>query len=338
MPRVFVYEYLTAVGLGRDPADPLHGMYREGRAMRDAVAADFEQVPGVVTATLDGVTPGEERERFEALLGVSDFALVIAPETDRIYLERTKIWGDQFDTRRLSPMSGFIRETSDKLYTAEDWVSAGVRTPRTWPLGPDLSAPRWPVVWKPRDGCGSTATIRIDRPDDAPLCRKLLEAEGYTGELIAQEWVPGLPASVAFLGSPRFEKPIPLVPALQLLSDDGRFTYQGGVLPLRADLADRAVRLGTAAVQAFGAFYGYVGVDLILGDAADGSEDYAIEVNPRLTTSYVGLRELADFNLAGAMLALAAGETVTPVWKPGAVRFYPDGRVERLSGLGEFFE
>ena len=47
---------------------------------------------------------------------------------------------------------------------------------------------------------------------------------------------------------------------------------------------------------------GYVGVDVVLGN--DG-RDWAIEINPRLTTSYVGLRALAGFNLAEAMLAVA---------------------------------
>ena len=57
---------------------------------------------------------------------------------------------------------------------------------------------------------------------------------------------------------------------------------------------------------------GYVGVDLVLGDAADGSRDYAIEINPRLTTSYVGLRALADFNIAEAMLRAANGPRLEP--------------------------
>jgi predicted ATP-grasp superfamily ATP-dependent carboligase len=71
---------------------------------------------------------------------------------------------------------------------------------------------------------------------------------------------------------------------------------------------------------------GYVGVDLVLGDAADGSQDYAIEINPRLTTSYVGLRQLAEFNLAEAMLVAAAGKLEQPLrWKPGHVRFSSDG-------------
>jgi predicted ATP-grasp superfamily ATP-dependent carboligase len=74
---------------------------------------------------------------------------------------------------------------------------------------------------------------------------------------------------------------------------------------------------------------GYAGVDLVLGDAADGSGDYAIEINPRLTTSYIGLRAAAGFNVAEAMVRCATGEAIGElVWKPGRVRFAAGGGVE----------
>ena len=38
--RCFVYEYMTATGLGREPGSPEHAMYLEGRAMRDALAEE----------------------------------------------------------------------------------------------------------------------------------------------------------------------------------------------------------------------------------------------------------------------------------------------------------
>lgn len=68
---------------------------------------------------------------------------------------------------------------------------------------------------------------------------------------------------------------------------------------------------------------------MVLGDAADGSQDYAIEVNPRLTTSYVGLRSLCESNLAESLMRVCEGQPVEPLrWKPGRVRFHPDGTVE----------
>ena len=108
-------------------------------------------------------------------------------------------------------------------------------------------------------------------------------AEGWRGELIRQTFVPGMAASVAFLIGPG--RCVPLAPAAQHLSDDGRFRYLGGSVPLTAELSERAIRAGRRAVEAIGGLRGYVGVDVVLGDT-----DQVIEINPRLTTSYVGLR------------------------------------------------
>ena len=70
---------------------------------------------------------------------------------------------------------------------------------------------------------------------------------------------------------------------------------------------------------------GYVGVDVVLGD---DRRDWAIEINPRLTTSYVGLRALARFNLAEAMLAAVRGDPLPRLdWSPGPTEFTPHGRV-----------
>ena len=66
---------------------------------------------------------------------------------------------------------------------------------------------------------------------------------------------------------------------------------------------------------------GYLGIDLILGAAADGSEDVVIEVNPRLTTSYIGLRAATDANLAGLMLTIAAGGYATATFRDRPMGF-----------------
>jgi predicted ATP-grasp superfamily ATP-dependent carboligase len=51
-----------------------------------------------------------------------------------------------------------------------------------------------------------------------------------------------------------------------------------------------------------------------------------IEINPRLTTSYVGLRVLAQFNLAEALLAVATGAALPAMgWHKGSVCFGADG-------------
>ena len=61
----------------------------------------------------------------------------------------------------------------------------------------------------------------------------------------------------------------------------------------------------------------------------DDGIDYAIEINPRLTTSYIGLRQLCNQNLADLMLRQALGDTIEPPqWHAGEVSFSiaPDER------------
>jgi tyramine---L-glutamate ligase len=85
-------------------------------------------------------------------------------------------------------------------------------------------------------------------------------------------------------------------------------TYRGGSLIREPVLAERATSLALRAIETLPPALGYVGVDLVLGEAPDGSDDVVIEVNPRLTTSYVGLRAVMKQNLAQAMVSAAAGD------------------------------
>ena len=309
--RVFVYEYLTATGTGRDPASPDHGIFREGRAMRDAVAADFARIPGVQ------VTSAED-EAFRRATREAEFALVIAPEFDGI-LEARARWAAEEGALLLGPSPEAIHFTADKAALADHWRECDIPTPATSTREP-TACEAFPVVWKPRDGCGSTATFLLRNTFDLASARAKRAAEGHTGPMILQEFVPGVAASVALLVG--VAGIFPLVPCLQRLSDDGRFQYLGGELPIAPALADRAVNLAMRAVECVPGLRGYVGVDLVLGE----SRDWAIEINPRLTTSYVGLRELATFNIAEAMLRVASGQHPGPMpWHAGPVRFAASG-------------
>ncbi len=325
--RIFVYEHLTAMGIGRDSADPVHAMYREGLAMRDALAEDFRKLAGVEVVFAEQA---------------HDLAIIIAPETEGVLLGLAK----QFASTTLGPIPAAIALTSDKLALANHWREYGIRTPATTDREP-TPCEAFPVVWKPRDGCGSTATFLLKDAFEvarakasvgssiAPRAAALGECglpmepslpATHSGPMILQEFAPGLAASIAFLCGPIGN--VPLIPAFQRLSSDGRFKYLGGELPLPAGLSERAVRLAARAIACVPGLKGYVGVDLILGDAADGSQDFAIEINPRLTTSYVGLRALAEFNIAEAMLRIARGAAPPEMrWKAVRVRFEPDGMV-----------
>jgi predicted ATP-grasp superfamily ATP-dependent carboligase len=160
----------------------------------------------------------------------------------------------------------------------------------------------------------------VRNPEELSVAFSTARAEGWSGDMILQPFVAGQPASVAFLVGPG--GPLALAPAAQDLSSDGRFHYRGGWLPLPPHLGERAVRLARPAIEVISGLRGFVGVDLVLGDAPDGSEDWVIEINPRLTTSYLGLRALAETNLAELMLRIVQGKQVTPPrWRSDRVEF-----------------
>ena len=112
------------------------------------------------------------------------------------------------------------------------------------------------------------------------------------------------------------------------MSDDGRFAYQGGSLPIGEACAGRAVEIAARAIASLPRPLGYLGVDLVLGLDPDGRGDTVIEINPRLTTSYVGLRALCQTNLAQAMIEVAAGRDVELCWQTRFLQFDSAGNVE----------
>lgn len=329
MPTVFVYEYCTALGIGRDPADAAHSLWREGHAMRDACVADFARIPGVTVTTMTGVRPAAEYREFARLVAESDATLVIAPETDRLLTMRLYRAGEEGAKRLLNSSGSSTNVAGDKARLHEVWRDAGVPTPAAYPL--KLETPDFPCVVKHNFGAGSVAVQRIDTLAQWDALKQAGQLDGVpVGQLLAQPYVPGVAASVAFLVGPNCV--VPLLPGYQRLSDDGRFTYLGGEIPLPDDLALRAVQLGRRAIDAVPGLAGYVGVDLVLGDATDGSGDYAIEINPRLTTSYVGLRALTGDNLMAKLWDVCAGASDVRVkWDGGGVRFTPEGTATRFA-------
>ncbi|HEY2909348.1 MAG TPA: ATP-grasp domain-containing protein, partial [Gemmataceae bacterium] len=321
--RILVYELLMAMGLGRDPSDPFHSLYREGRAMADAVADDFRRIAGAQVALAD--------ERYLNQLGECDVCLVIAPDQELAELAPSI---ERAGIEMLNCTEAAIRIAANKLNTGRMWEAAGVPTPRAVTLTSALGSAdsparltKYPAVCKPIHGTGSSCLFVIDDNNGIEEVVRAADELGHGADsLLLQDWVPGQAASIAFLCGP--SGLTPLIPAFQVLSDDGRCHYLGGELRIPANLAARAVKLGSRALACLPGLKGYVGVDLVFGSAADGSDDYAIEINPRLTTSYVGLRRVAQFNIAEAMLLAARGERLPEFsWKANRVRFSPDGTV-----------
>jgi predicted ATP-grasp superfamily ATP-dependent carboligase len=226
--------------------------------------------------------------------------------------------------RLLGPSPEFIQLTSDKHRTAEFLIERRIAAAPGRPLEVGTALPLdflFPAVLKPRDGCGSQG-VQLVADWHAAARLGIVDIPSRLEPLLR-----GTPISVSFLCGPGFQHALP--PCHQTLSDDGRFTYLGGSLPVATELASRAQRLATQALAALPAACGYVGLDLVLGESPDGSQDYVIEVNPRLTTSYVGLRAACRDNLAEAMLQAARSHRPSLAFHTTATEFSAAGHVRQ---------
>jgi predicted ATP-grasp superfamily ATP-dependent carboligase len=308
--------------------------------MLTALVDDFSRIPGLSVATIvDTETPLDlppphevvrvaslaERDRAMTRLARSARGVVlIAPEQHGVLLrlvgEVERVGGTL-----LSPGAEFVGIASDKHETAIRLYAAGVMSPEGIVLMPGEKTPAsfpYPGVLKPIDGVGSVGVKRVDAQRKVPK-----EAGAYRLERL----IEGVPVSVSVVCGPAGL--VPLAPCRQLLGGAGGFEYHGGSLPVAPEFVDRAQRLALSAVAAMPPTRGWVGVDMILGSAEDGSADRVIEINPRTTTSYVGLRGATDANLAAFLWQYVWGEpTEVPTFAHG-VRFWPDGLVERVGNL-----
>ena len=334
--QIFIFEWVVGGGFLDQPNPAPASLLSEGAVMLEAVAKDFSSLSGTHVRTIladkigplpfvtglppfDTVDTAEARERqFDKRVAEADATILIAPEFDGILLRLSQRVVD-LGGHLLSPGPEFIEATSDKHSTATRLHAAGIRVPEGIVLMPGESTPAsfsYPAVLKPIDGAGSLSTLTLQEPYRIP--------DG-PGAFRLECFIPGTPASVALICGP--EGALALEPCLQQLSTDGKLAYQGGELPLPESLRSRAQDLALRALQALPPAIGYIGMDMVLGEAEEGSGDTLLEVNPRYSTSYIGLRAATTRNLAESVLHHSAGKYVMPHEFHRNVKFEVTGEV-----------
>lgn len=322
--RLFVSEYVCGGALS---ACPLGGsLAAEGWSMLCAVIADLAAVPGVSVETtcderlsswnLEGATvhraaTAEQEDRlFRRLCAECDGTLVIAPEFDAILETRCRTV-EEVGGRLLGPSSAAVALCADKLLLARHLRDTGIPTIPTllldWELIGSTGQPEFlhefPCVVKPRDGAGSQSMFMVADPAGLRSLKSARVAYPQLESAIWQPFVPGAALSCAVICDPSQNEFEALPVAEQRLSTDGRFQYLGGAMPWSESRAEDVQSLAVAACRSVEGLRGYVGVDVI-APAGTGAP-IVVEINPRLTTSYLGYREL----LAAAGQAAAVSQS-----------------------------
>ena len=157
----------------------------------------------------------------------------------------------------------------------------------------------FPLVVKPVDGVGCAGLSVVNSEQQVAGAVAKILSESASKYFMAQKLVRGIAVSVSLLATGSDVLPVSLNKQdVSLMPPEANSTYNGGQVPFDSPLKSEAFAAAEAVVKAFHGLKGYVGVDLVLTE----KEAVVIEVNPRLTTSYVGLRKTAGFNLAQAII------------------------------------
>jgi predicted ATP-grasp superfamily ATP-dependent carboligase len=151
----------------------------------------------------------------------------------------------------------------------------------------------FPLVVKPVDGVGCEGVSLASDFSSLNLALDLMSS--MHKDVLLQQYLPGTHASVSLLASASGVAPLSLNE--QIMNIGIPFQYEGGVIPLEHHQRHLAMAYARRAVSLVPGLRGYVGVDMVLTE----NQCYVIEINPRLTTSYVGLRQVININLAEAI-------------------------------------
>ena len=162
------------------------------------------------------------------------------------------------------------------------------------------------IIIKPLIGVDCEDIVVIEDIDDLTLDLDKIFVPG--SRVIVQEFIEGTDVSVSLISDGKTAVPISLNEQFVELKDD-KGTYLGGKLPFENKYKDEAFEIAKKAVESMEGLKGFVGVDLIINaDEKDIYSVYLLEVNSRFTTPYVGLKEIACFNIGKTIVELIDGE------------------------------
>lgn len=312
--RIFVFEFVTGGGYAGRPI--VAGLAGEGDMMLAALVRDLVAIDGVEVAIcrdrrlplpdLPVEVQWVDRDWVGAwTMGLRDCDAVvpIAPETGRL-LERLTYDVEQTGRRLLNSRTAAVAVAASKRRTLSHLGAAGLPVVASWDSRCLPALGDRTCVLKPDDGVGCDGIHLLPGGD---AVERFLAEHGKDRDWLVQPHLEGQPASLSLLvGNDRV---CILGCNLQRIAQcDDRLVLLGCVVNGLAEQVPGLLPLARRLVQAIPGLWGYVGVDLVLTRAGP----VILEINPRLTTSYVGLSRSIGCNVAGLLLDLAADPARVP--------------------------
>ncbi len=314
-------EFITGGGLGAEALP--QSLVNEGALMRDALLKDIAELdqyeiftlqdarltPSLLAVQSIVVEPGQFQDAFSEALKQVDFVWLIAPETKGALLELSELCyeAEKAENGPILIGSGFdtMLTGTSKTLCYEALHAAGIYTLPVH-AGEDLvqepyyeslenqHISKW--VAKPEDGAGCEGIRVFESLHD--LRAWIMHDERYL-DYLAQPFQQGIAASFSMLC--RNGKAWLLSCNQQHIECVGsQFKLNGVTVNGMLAYWQRFETIARKIAQMLPDALGYVGVDVIVDPDAD--RIYVLEINPRLTTSYVGLHAALNANPAKLVL------------------------------------
>ncbi len=320
--QLLVYEHVSGGGFVNGQMSP--SILSEGYGMLRSVASDLKAAGHNVTTLLDSrlstLNPPIDAEKIvsvsfsdelyknlQKLSETADAVYLIAPESGHT-LQKLVELVETSGGRSFNSKVTAIRKTSNKMTIYEILKKKGLAIPETVEIDPRES-PRqikqiadelgYPLVLKPQVGVGCCGISVVE--DESQMVDAVEKAirESPREFLVAQKLVEGISVSASVISTGERALPVTLNKQMvTLASPYEKSSYNGGIVPFDHVQRVEALKAARKAVESVDGLSGYVGVDMIL--TSDGP--VVIDVNPRLTTSYIGLRKTVKFNPAQAIV------------------------------------
>lgn len=295
MMKAFLAEYTVC-------NEPM--LAREGAAMLSVLRESFE-ASGYEVVSPEG--PDFEGE-IRRLAPECDLGLVIAP--DHLLFRFTHLL-EQF-THNIGCGSMNAAVCANKRRTAGILAKHGIAVPEEIQSGKKLI--------KPVTGCGSVG-IRLsdEEPGEGEIGQRYIEGDHISVSLVGSrvtgnvcEYHTGRPPLLLAVNRQKIA-----------VDENGTLHYLGGETPIHPEREEEIVETATKAMNVLGC-QGYAGIDLIVADRI-----YVVDVNPRPTTSLVGIAAVMEEEIAEILVAASHGEGPDTVHLSGHVCFGKDGSVRQ---------
>ena len=312
--RLFICEYVSGGGVLGMPLP--QSLAREGDMMLGALVKDVAAIGGIdIVTTRDArlghadlpaechAVEGDEPPwpLWQAIAEEADAVWPIAPETGGALLRFSNLAAAAGRTL-LGSAPAAVAVAASKRATADRLAASSVPVVPTM-RADDVSQDSLPVgdhgwVLKPDDGAGAESTRLFRRREDLLAALAIVpDLQGW----VVQPFIPGTPASLSLIC--RDGDAWLLSCNRQDVVIDGEiFRYRGSLVGALDSRRAAFEPIAAAVVEAIPGLWGYIGIDLV--DAPHGP--LVLEVNPRLTTSYVGLGRAIGMNPAELVLRLTS--------------------------------